>query len=218
MLRSYIWDLDGTLLDSYGSIVSSLVDVAGECGEFDSYEHIMQAVKQGAVSTYLRELSSRSGQDYSGLYQRYREISHERLNEITLIPGAKETLEGLKKHGADHYVYTHRGKSTGVLLKRLGLTGCFREIVTFEMGFKPKPSGEGVSYLVRKYGLEKAATAYVGDRSLDVYCAKDAGVKAVLYCPEDSCVEPTGKEDLVIGRLEDLLSKRIYMKGERTWI
>lgn len=209
MMKSYIWDLDGTLLDSYGSIVSSLVDVAGECGAADSYEHIMQAVKQGAVSTYLRELSSRSGQDYSGLYQRYRTISHKRLEEITLIPGAKETLEGLKKQGTDHYVYTHRGKSTGVLLERLGLTGYFREIVTYEMGFKPKPSGEGVTFLVRKYVLEKADTAYVGDRSLDVYCAKDAGVKAILYCPEDSCVKPTGTEDLVIGRLENLLSKHI---------
>ena len=30
MLKSYIWDLDGTLLDSYGSIVSSLVAAAQE--------------------------------------------------------------------------------------------------------------------------------------------------------------------------------------------
>ena len=28
-LNAYIWDLDGTLFDSYGSIVSSLVSLAG---------------------------------------------------------------------------------------------------------------------------------------------------------------------------------------------
>ena len=32
IIKAYIWDLDGTLLDSYGSIVSSLVSVARECG------------------------------------------------------------------------------------------------------------------------------------------------------------------------------------------
>ena len=46
------------------------------------------------------------------------------------------------------------GGSTGELLERLGLTAFFEEIVTFEYGFTPKPSGEGVNYLVEKYALE----------------------------------------------------------------
>ena len=204
-LNAYIWDLDGTLFDSYGSIVSSLVSLAGEYRVPDSFEEIMRAVKQGAVSAYLRDLSVRTGADYDFLYRRYREISHTRMDEITLVPGAAETLEGLRLGGARHFVYTHRGASSRPLLDRLGLTPFFTEIVTFEHGFRPKPSGEGVEYLVRKYGLSKASSAYVGDRTIDVYCANDAGVKAILYLPEDSCVSPTGTEDLVIRKLEDLL-------------
>ena len=206
MLQSYIWDLDGTLLDSYGSIVTSLVDVARETGAADTYDDIMKAVKLGAVSAYLRELAARRGMEYSELYRQYRKISHERLGEITLMAGAIRTLEGLKRAGASHFVYTHRGASTGPLLERLGLTGFFREIVTFEYGFQPKPSGEGAEYLVRRYGLEKDRTAYIGDRPLDVLCAKNAGIRAVLFRPEDSCVEPSGNEDLVIGHLEELLT------------
>jgi len=207
MLKSYIWDLDGTLLDSYGSIVSSLVTVAQECGAADTFGEIMQAVKRGAVSTYLKGLSAERGVEYALLYRRYREVSHERLDEITLMTGAGETLEGLQERGARHYVYTHRGKSTKSLLERLGLMDCFIEVVTFEQGFRPKPSGEGVAYLVEKYGLDRADTAYVGDRALDVGCARDAGVRAILYCPDGSCVVPTGEEDLVIRRLEDLLQE-----------
>ena len=94
--------------------------------------------------------------------------------------------------------------SSGPLLERLGLTVFFTEIVTFEYGFRPKPSGEGVEYLAGKYGLDKAVTAYVGDRTLDVLCAKDAGVKAVLYLPEGSCVVPAGSEDKIIRKLEEL--------------
>lgn len=82
MMKSYIWDLDGTLLDSYGSIVSSLVNVAAECGADDSFETILRAVKQGSVSAYLRALGARYGQDDSRLYQRYREISHEKLGRL----------------------------------------------------------------------------------------------------------------------------------------
>lgn len=205
MLKAYIWDLDGTLLDSYGSIVSSLVTLARECGASDTREEIMKAIKLGAVSIYLKEMAARCGCEYPVLYQRYREISHGRLDEINLISEAKETLEGLRERGASHYVYTHRGKSTEPLLKRLGLLQYFVEVVTFEQGFSPKPSGEGVEYLVRKYGLDKTETAYVGDRNLDVGCARDAGVRAILYCPEDSCVTPTGEEDLVIRDLKELI-------------
>ena len=56
-VEAYIWDLDGTLLDSYGSIVSSLAGVSRECGVQDGREEILKAVKQGSVSAYLRSLS-----------------------------------------------------------------------------------------------------------------------------------------------------------------
>ena len=203
-LKAYIWDLDGTLLDSYGSIVSSLEEVVAEKGGTDSAETIMRAVKQGSVSGYLRGLSEKTGTDYEELYQLYRTVSHARKDEITLISGAVSTLEKLRSRGAEHFVYTHRGQSTGPLLERLGLTGYFTEVVTFEYGFQPKPSGEGVRYLVGKYHLEEQSTAYVGDRTLDVLCAKDAGVKAILYLPEGSCVIPVGTEDRLIRRLEEL--------------
>ena len=203
-LKAYIWDLDGTLFDSYGTIVSSLVDVARACGAADSPEKILKAVKQGSVSGYLRDLSAVCGKSTEELYQMYRAVSHAKDGEITLIPGASETLKMLQDKGAKHFVYTHRGTTTVPLLERLGIIGFFAEIITSQNGFMPKPSGEGVIYLLEKYGLEKPETAYVGDRTLDVLCAKDAGVQAILYLPEGSCVEPTGKEDRIIRGLTEL--------------
>ena len=203
-LQAYIWDLDGTLFDSYGPIVSGLLEVARECGAPDTREKILKAVKQGSVSGYLRDLSAGSGKNTETLYQLYRMYSHARDNEIVLIPGAAETLKALREQGAKHFVYTHRGASSRPLLERLGIIGFFDEIVTSERAFRPKPSGEGVEYLAEKHGLDKMKTAYVGDRTLDVLCAKDAGVQAILYLPEDSCVLPTGKEDRIIRKLEEL--------------
>ncbi len=203
-LKVYIWDLDGTLFDSYGAIVSSLVDVAGACGAADFPEEILKAVKQGSVSGYLRDLSAVCEKSPGELYQMYRTVSHARDGEITLIPGAAEVLKALQDQGAEHHVYTHRGTTTGPLLERLGIKEYFTEIVTSQSGFRPKPSGEGVTYLLQKYGLEKQKTAYVGDRTLDVLCAKDAGIQAILYLPEDSCVEPTGKEDRIVRNLMEL--------------
>ena len=203
-MTSYIWDLDGTLLDSYEVIVEAALRTADEAGVRDSEEHVLKAVKQGSVSAYLQEVSLRSGIPSGNLFQRYRFFSHAADDRITLTDGAKETLERLRRSGAAHYVYTHRGQSSGPILQRLGILDCFREIVTSAYGFSPKPSGEGVRYLLEKYGLNPENTWYVGDRSLDVFCAKDAGIKALLYLPADSCVAATGKEDRILRDLREI--------------
>lgn len=210
-LKAYIWDLDGTMLDSYGTIVASLAEVAGACGVPDSPGQIMKAVKQGSVSGYLRDLSAGSGKHTETLYQLYRRISHARDHEITLIPGAADTLRTLRDQGAKHFVYTHRGASSRPLLSRLGIAEFFEEVVTSERAFRPKPSGEGVNYLTEKYALNRMKTAYVGDRPLDVLCAKDAKIQAVLFLPEDSCVIPTGKEDRIIRKLEELAEGEVLL-------
>jgi len=203
-MTAYIWDLDGTLLDSYGNIVAAAFRTGMEAGADDAEDKVLLAVKQGSVTAYLKDVSARTGKLLDALYGRYRELTHRTDGRIPLIRGAKEALERLQRAGAVHFVYTHRGDSSGPILERLGILACFREVVTSSYGFSPKPSGEGVRYLVDKYGLDPVETWYVGDRTLDVYCAKDAGVRALLYLAPDSCVLPTGREDRVVHDLAEL--------------
>ena len=203
-MTAYIWDLDGTLLDSYEMIVEAAARTAAEEGIYDSKEHVLKAVKQGAVTAYMEEISEQCGKTVKELFGRYRDHTHALDDRIKLIDGAKETLEGLQKAGAVHFVYTHRGSSSGPILERLGILNCFREVVTSEYGLERKPSGDGVRYLVEKYSLDPEETWYVGDRTLDVYCAKDAGVKALLYLAPDTCVEATGKEDRIVKDLREI--------------
>ena len=203
-MTAYIWDLDGTLLDSYGVIVAGAKAAAEEAGLSDTEDEILKGVKGESVTAYLRGVSDRTGIPFEEMKERYRFHIHALDDRIMLMDGAAETLERLQREGAVHFVYTHRGDSSGPILERLGILDCFREIVTSRNGFSPKPSGEGVRYLVEKYGLDPAKTWYVGDRSLDVFCANDAGVRALLYLEPDSCVSPTGREDLIVRSLQEI--------------
>ena len=203
-MTAYIWDLDGTLLDSYAVIVKGAKAAAEDAGLPDTEDDVLKGVKQESVTAYLRGASTRSGIPFEEMKQRYRTHAHALDDEITLIDGAKETLERLQREGAVHFVYTHRGASSRPILQRLDILDCFRDIVTAEAKFAPKPSGEGVRYLLVKYGLDPADTWYVGDRAVDMYCAKDAGVNALLYLEPDPVVSPTGVEDRIVRSLRDI--------------
>lgn len=203
-MTAYIWDLDGTLLDSYGVIVEGAARTAAEAGLHDTAADVLRAVKQESVTAYLNDVSVRSGIPFSRLLALYRTYAHGLDDRITLTDGAGETLEKLQRGGAVHFVYTHRGGSSEPILERLGIRQYFREIVTSKYGFASKPSGEGVRYLTEKYGLDPDQTWYVGDRTLDVLCAKDAGVRALLYLAPDSCVSATGQEDRIVRDLREI--------------
>ena len=203
-MTAYIWDLDGTLLDSYGVIVEAAARTSADEGINDPKEYILKVVKQKSCTAYMEEIGSQCGKTVREVFAQYQKHTHALDDLITLIDGAKETLERLQEAGAVHFVYTHRGSSSEPILERLGVLKCFREVVTSMYGFAPKPSGEGVRFLVEKYGLDPEQTWYVGDRTLDVYCAKDAGVKALLFLAPDTCVEETGQEDRIVKDLREI--------------
>ena len=203
-MTAYIWDLDGTLLDSYGVIVEAAARTAADEGINDPKDYILKVVKQKSCTAYMEEIGSQCGKTVREVFAQYQKHTHALDDLITLIDGAKETLERLQEAGAVHFVYTHRGSSSEPILERLGVLKCFREVVTSMYGFAPKPSGEGVRFLVEKYGLDPEQTWYVGDRTLDVYCAKDAGVKALLFLAPDTCVEETGQEDRIVKDLREI--------------
>ena len=111
----------------------------------------------------------------------------------------------MKKQGARHFVYTHRGKTTDAVLNNLGLSECFTEVVTSQNGFARKPAPDALLYLMDKYRLDPKSTFYVGDRTIDMDCARNAGVRGILFLPEGSYCVPNGTENRIIHDLRDLL-------------
>ncbi len=203
-MTSYIWDLDGTLLDSYPVIVRAALMAARDAGIPDTEQKALEAVKRGTVFSYIQDVAERSGKPFEMLREKYRTYTHAMDGEIILTDGAAEALERLERKGAAHYVFTHRGTSSEPILERLGILGYFREVVTAAAGFPGKPSGAAVRYLSEKYGMKPEETWYVGDRAIDVLCARDAGVGAILLLPEGACVTPTGLEDRIVRSLDEI--------------
>nr|WP_326213649.1 HAD-IA family hydrolase [uncultured Oscillibacter sp.] len=197
--KTFIWDLDGTLLDSYGVIVSSLRRTLEELNVPMEEDEIRRRATAGSVSDVVNSAAAATGRAFSDIKARYSEISGGRYLEITATPHAREALEETAALGAVHFVYTHRGRTTAPVLEHLGLDRFFKEVVSSLNGFPRKPAPDALLYLLEKHRLERDRVYYVGDRTLDVDCAKSAGVRSVLYSPSGA-----GTADYVIRDLLDI--------------
>lgn len=204
-MKNYIWDLDGTLLNSYDVITSSLVILTKRYNIEEPYDSIYKQVKQTSVSNYLNKMETITGIKASSLKDEYSLITDSKKYEITLEKNAKEVLEALNKSGKQNFVFTHRGATTNPVLENLDIKKYFVEIVSSVDGFPKKPDPSAINYLVDKYHLSKEETCYVGDRNLDMECARNAGITTILYKEENSYVIPDGKEDFIIDNLNKVL-------------
>ncbi len=203
---AFIWDLDGTLLDSYKEVVSSVALALQEFGIERPEEEILDYSIKYSVKDYFKILEQEEKIDVDLLYRRVHEIQDSRHHMIKAEPGAVEILAYLSQKGIKNYVFTHRNKSAFPILEQLGMLSYFEEIVILSDGFKRKPDPEGLNYLIEKYHLNRNTTYYVGDRSLDMECAKNAGIRGVLYSPGTSPAVITGNEDFRVTSLDEVRS------------
>ena len=208
-MKAFIWDLDGTLLDSYGVIVDSLYQIYKEKGFDIDKSEILHDVINESVSYFIMKMDSRFGVPFDDLKDRYSIISHNGKDDIKLMPHSIEILKFIKDNNIPNYVFTHRGVTTESILKRLGIYDYFDEIVTSLHDFKRKPDPEGLDYFINKYNLDRNDTYYVGDRPMDIKCANNAHIKSIMYIPKQSVATPTGQENYII---QDLLQIKDIIK------
>ena len=91
------------------------------------------------------------------------------------------------------------------VLDRLGFTQYFTEIITGDSGFARKPDPEALLYLIKMYQLDPKSTYYVGDRNLDMACAKNAGICSILYRKPGDIDVANGTEDYIVSDLLDIM-------------
>ena len=201
---TFIWDLDGTLLDSYEIIVDSLYQIYNEQNIHIEKKYILKEIINDSVATFIKNMENAFGITFVELKDRYSKISFEKLKDIHPMEHAIELLEYLKKKKVNSYILTHRGVTTETVLKRTGLEEYFLEVISSLNGFPRKPDPTGLNNLIKKYKLDRNNTYYVGDRSIDVECANRAHIKSILFISKKSVGTPTGKETYVFHDLLEI--------------
>ena len=205
MRKAVIWDLDGTLFDSYDVIVESIHLALLENNISLSLDEIRSHALQFSIKSLFHEMNECYGVPVDVLNRRYGEISRGKYLEIKPMQNALAVLAQLRSREVEQYVFTHRGKTTIPVLEHLGMKEYFIEILTSQSGFARKPDPHALNYLICKYKLDPAQTYYVGDRSLDMECAANGGIQGIFYSPRNSVTRACGAESFAVEDLLDIL-------------
>ena len=178
---AFIWDLDGTLLDSYEAILSGIEETYAQFSIPFDKEKVQAFILKYSVQDLLVQVAEERGLDVDRLNQVRAQSLAEKNAQVILMPGAREVLVWANQQGIQQFVYTHKGDNTLTILRDLGLDVYFTEILTSQSGFARKPSPEAATYLISKYHLKPDRTFYIGDRTLDIEFAQSSSIQSINF-------------------------------------
>ena len=178
---AFIWDLDGTLLDSYEAILSGIEETFAQFAIPYDKEKVREFILKYSVQDLLVQVAEERKLDAEVLNQVRAQSLAEKNVQVVLMLGAREVLNWADQVGIQQFVYTHKGDNALTILRDLGLESYFTEILTSQSGFVRKPSPEAANYLLGKYQLDSEKTYYIGDRTLDVEFAQNSGIQSINF-------------------------------------
>ncbi|WP_445080874.1 HAD family hydrolase [Lactococcus sp. KTH0-1S] len=192
-MTTFIWDLDGTLIDSYEVFLEALSESFANFNRPFDRETVYNFIKGQSVNALLKEQPV----PFQEIKEDFTANSTAKNDKIKLMVGAKAVLDWTQKENIQNFIYTHKGKNAYDLLNQLEISPYFLEIVTSENGFKRKPHPEAINYLLEKYKLKPEETYYIGDRILDIEASHNSGIHSINFL--------SAKNSQQINKLTDII-------------
>lgn len=182
MIRNLIWDVDGTLFDTYPAMLGAFSGALDHYG-FTVPAAELQALADISMKHCVETLAARFNLPLGELYRRYEELYGEiSLSQQPPYPGVSEVCRYIREQGGQNTIVTHRRcGTTRALLEAHHLAGCFSDILSLEDGFPRKPDPAMYLESLRRNQLSPAETVGVGDRELDIQAARAAGLRTAFF-------------------------------------
>lgn len=178
----YLFDIDGTLLDSAPDICGAVRAVISSTPKHDvPFEYLKSYVGRHLIDLFADLFPGQPAEHYDELVRQYRAIYPERGHRMTKrFPGVKEALSQLG--GRKGTATTKATPTARIVLEMFDLLPYFDHVQGTD-GFPSKPAPDVIFRSLGALGMKPEDCLLVGDSGPDMEAGRKAGVKlcAVRY-------------------------------------
>lgn len=206
--RAVLFDLDGTLVDSYTALAEAVNHARRTHGLHDlSTARIRDLVGDG-IERLLQRAFERMDVPRTvreAFESRYDEVC---CGESKVLAGVESTLERLGQLGVEMAVCTNKPTFfSKKILDFLGLSRHFRAIVGPDLAGARKPDARHLLVTLESVHCGAAEALFVGDMPIDVRAARNSGLEVAVVASgsssRDELIE--AEPDHFLERFADLL-------------
>ena len=179
---NYIFDFDGTLFNTYNSLIGVYQDGFAKVGKYVSAEEAAVFMHESLFDSCKRKQLNQNEtvQVVKTINIVIDEPKH--LDKIEIYSDTKEIIETLYKNGKNLMIFSNNTKEHILLvLKKFNLDKYFSNIVGASLKRKPKPYPDGIIEICNSLkSCPKDSFVYIGDSLQDTICAENAKINGIL--------------------------------------
>jgi phosphoglycolate phosphatase len=184
-----LFDLDGTLIETAPEIADAVNDTLTECGRPEvSQQQVNDWIGHGTRELLIQALAFtddlsanevRNSSSFAAIEAVFTRHYQSRCGTRShLYPFVRETLQALRAAGVKLVVVTNKeGRYTQTVLDAHQMAPLFDRVISGDTLPVKKPDPAAIEICIEHFGVTLERTLFVGDSSIDVATARNAGIE-----------------------------------------
>ncbi len=199
--RNIIWDVDGTLFDTYPLIAQAFRAALNDLGA-DAPLDWIESLSRISFSFCAAALAEKCQHAPDMILNHFKEhYAGMSALDNPPFPGVVTLCQYIVSLGGKNVIVTHRSsRGTEELLTAHQMSTFFSGWIASDAGYPRKPDPAAFNAIIHLHNLNKDATITVGDRDIDILAGQAAGVFSCFFGNPPPEIHP----DLVVQNFADL--------------
>jgi phosphoglycolate phosphatase len=180
MIRAIVFDLDGTLVDSFSDIAGALDDALAAIGHAPPpRQGVRDWIGTGSRALVELAVAHGGGGDVDVVHARFRERYRAvPIRDTAVYPGVAEVVDALAARHRLAVLSNKPDDLTATIVAAL-LPGRFAVVAGGRDGVPLKPHADAGRAVAAALGVPPEACTLVGDSAVDIAAARNAGMRSV---------------------------------------
>ena len=174
-MKNIIFDVDRTLVDSYGPELSTLNEALYLATGKHYSDDVMKQLTVLPTDEFFQTLGIHDCETLNSINHYWGELL--KKQPVAMFPDVPEMLTFLSEQNTFLGIVTSRTyEELEEISDFMMILPIFSSVITSDLVKQPKPNPESILTILKKFQLDPKETVYVGDSKVDMLAAKSSGV------------------------------------------